>query len=98
MRTLKILKVVLLLGGMWIQPVAEVSAATLDPALFSVQERGFGGHKGGHGKGQLRGAGNQQFVPPEKGGRGQLTEEERRQLHRDLDKANREIYGGRRGR
>jgi hypothetical protein len=28
----------------------------------------------------------------EKGHKGRLTEEERRELHRDLDRANREIY------
>ena len=35
-------------------------------------------------------------VPPERGqrGDGRLTEEERRDLHRDLDRANREIYKG----
>ena len=34
---------------------------------------------------------------PERGprGDGRLTEEERRELHRDLDRANREIYKGR---
>jgi hypothetical protein len=30
--------------------------------------------------------------PPERPQRGRLTEEERRELHRDLDKANRELY------
>lgn len=37
--------------------------------------------------------------PPERApqrGDGRLTEEERRNLHRDLDRANREIYKGRR--
>lgn len=100
MRTKKILMAVLLLGGgLSMLSAAGVQAATFDGALFSVQDRGFG-HKGGHGKSQFREAGNSRFVPPDKGGRrqGQLTEEERRQLHRDLDKANREIYGGRRGR
>ena len=37
-------------------------------------------------------------VPPERGqrGDGRLTDEERRDLHRDLDRANREIYKGQR--
>jgi hypothetical protein len=29
---------------------------------------------------------------PDKDNRGRLTQEERRELHRDLDRANREIY------
>jgi hypothetical protein len=98
-KTKFLMAVVLLGGGLSIQPVAAVRAATLDGLVFSAQDRGFGGHKGGQGKGQFREAGRSQLAPPAKGGRapGQLTEEERRQLHRDLDKANREIYGGRRG-
>lgn len=97
MRTMKILWAVLLMSsGLSIQPAV---ADPFDGALFSVQDRGFGGHKGGQDKRQFREARSPQFVPPDKGhGRGQLTEEERRQLHRDLDKANREIYGSRRGR
>ena len=33
--------------------------------------------------------------PPERRPDGRLTDEERRNLHRDLDRANREIYKGR---
>lgn len=33
--------------------------------------------------------------PPERGG-GRMTDQERRDLHRDLDRANRELYKGRR--
>lgn len=97
MRTMKILLVVFMLSsGLSIQPAV---AGVFDGALFSVQDRGFGGHKGGQDKRQFREARSSQFVPPDKGrARGQLTEDERRQLHRDLDKANREIYGGKRGR
>jgi hypothetical protein len=97
MRTIKILLGILLLnGGLSVTPVI---AGVFDGAMFSVQERGFGGQKGGHDKRQFRDARSPQFVPPDKGrARGQLTEDERRQLHRDLDKANREIYGGNRGR
>lgn len=36
-----------------------------------------------------------QRVEPEKRKPGRLTQEERRELHRDLDRANREIYRGR---
>jgi hypothetical protein len=97
MRT--IIVVLLLSGGLSIQPASVAWAGSFDGAMFSVQERGFGGHKGGQDKRQFRETRTPQFVPPDKGrARGQLTEDERRQLHRDLDKANREIYGSRRGR
>ena len=97
MRTIKILLGVMLLsGGLSNQPAV---AGVFDGATFSVQDRGFGGHKGGPGKSQFREARSPQVVPQDKArARGQLTEDERRQLHRDLDKANREIYGGNRGR
>ncbi|MEQ1776114.1 MAG: hypothetical protein ABL891_20235 [Burkholderiales bacterium] len=100
MRTMKILLGVLLLsGGLSIQPVSVAWAGMFDGALFSVQDRGFGGHKSGQDKRPFREARSSQVVPPDQGrARGHLSEEERRQLHRDLDKANREIYGGKRGR
>jgi hypothetical protein len=100
MRTRKILVgVVLLSSALSMLPAAVAWAGMFDGATFSVQDRGFGGHKGGQDKRQFREARPAQFVPPDKGrARGQLTEDERRQLHRDLDKANREIYGGNRGR
>jgi len=98
MRTRKILVLCLMLGsGLSLQPASVAWAGMFDGALFSVQDRGFGGHKNGLDKRQFRESRSVQLPPPDKGrGRGQLTEEERRQLHRDLDKANREIYGGRR--
>ena len=100
MRSMKFLLGVLLLNsGLSIQPVSVAWAGGFDGAMFSVQDRGFSGHKGGQDRRQFRESRPAQFVPPDKGrARGQLTEDERRQLHRDLDKANREIYGGRRGR
>ncbi len=100
MRTIKILLGVLLLGGgLSLQPVSVAWAGTFDGAVFSIQDRGFEGRKGGQDKRQFREARSSQAVQPDKGRvRGQLTEDERRQLHRDLDKANREIYGGNRGR
>ncbi len=49
-------------------------------------------------KRQVRDVRNAQQPPPQERPRGHLTEEERRQLHRDLDKANRELYGGNRRR
>jgi hypothetical protein len=103
MRTIKILLGVLLLsGGLSILPASVAWAGVIDGAMFSVQDRGFGGHKGGQDRQdrrQFREARPAQHASSDKGrARGQLTEDERRQLHRDLDKANREIYGGRRGR
>lgn len=100
MRTIKILTGVMLLSsGLSMLPASVAWAGSFDGTLFSVQDRGFGGHNGGQGKNQLREARTPQPVPPDKGrARGQLTEDERRQLHRDLDKANREIYGSKRGR
>ena len=62
-------------------------------------------------KRQFRDARNPQFAPPvqsvpqqvrqqppnaQNTQRGQMSEDERRQLHRDLDKANRELYAPRR--
>ena len=100
MRTIKtVTGVVLLSSGLSMLPASFARAGVFDGAMFSVQDRGFGGHKGGSGKSQFREARTAQSAPPEKErARGQLTEDERRQLHRDLDKANREIYGGKRGR
>ncbi len=104
MRAIKILTgVVLLSSGLSMLPASVAWAGSFDGAMFSVQDRGFGGHKGGQTGGQdkrqFREARPPQPVPPDKGrARGQLTEDERRQLHRDLDKANREIYGSKRDR
>ena len=75
-------------------------AASFDGATFSVQNTDFGGARGGDGgndKRQFREARNvPQPVPQptKERARGQLTEDERRQLHRDLDKARRELYSG----
>lgn len=69
---------------------------------YGVQQPGAGAHKGAYGAPQgrpVRDAGGPPPVQP--AGRPQgahMTEEQRRQLHRDLDKANREIYGVPRGR
>jgi hypothetical protein len=55
-----------------------------------AQEQGGRPTKNGQGQ-PLRGERNQRGEPL-KGHKGRLTEEERRQLQRDLDRANREIY------
>lgn len=101
---MKTLMAVLMLGGVLsIEPTAVVWAGPFEGALYSAQYstqyQGNGAAKG-HDRRQVRDARNAQPLPqpPRERPRGQLTEEERRQLHRDLDKANRELYGGNRRR
>jgi len=55
-----------------------------------VQEQGARQTKKAPGQ-SLRGQ-RDQHGQPVKGHKGRLTDEERRELHRDLDRANREIY------
>lgn len=94
---MKTLMAVLILGGvMSAAPVHVTWAGSFDGALFSVQ---YQGGPPGHDKRQpLRDANNLRPGPQQPGQpqRGQLTPDERRQLHRDLDKANRELYSGNR--
>ena len=92
--------VLLLSSGLSIAPSSVAWAGTLDGVVFSMQDQGFDGRKGvRQDRRASRDVQPSQFVPPDKGrARGQMTDEERRQLHRDLDKANREIYGAHRGR
>jgi hypothetical protein len=102
--TMKTLMAVLMLGGVLsIQPAV---AGRFDGMPFSVQDRGYGGARGGYGgygqdRRQYRDTRAAQPPPQYQRGerpRGQFTEEERRQFHRDLDKANRELYRGNRRR
>jgi hypothetical protein len=77
---------------------------TMDTALagsfdrgFYVQDRSGFSHSNGKGKRFVR-----EERPPRAGRSvkrvpSRLSDEERRQLHRDLDKANRELYRERRG-
>ncbi len=101
---MKTLLTVLSLGSVLsMQPGAAVHAGPFDGAVLSVQYGGAGhpgAGKGVDGRQSFREAGNAQPVPqpPRERPRGQLTEDERRQLHRDLDKANRELYSGNRRR
>lgn len=105
---MKTLMAVLILGGVLsMQSVSVVWAGPFDGALFNAQYRSqyqdYGGAKGGYGgqdRRQVRDARNAQPLPqPQRErSRDQLTEDERRQLHRDLDKANRELYSGNRRR
>ncbi len=96
---MKTLIAVLMLSGMLSMQPAIVVAGRFDGAPLSVQDRGFGAG-GGHDRRQVRETRSAQPLPqpPRERARGQLTEDERRQLHRDLDKANRELYGGNRRR
>ena len=78
-----------------------VTVALLAPALAAARDMrpGFGGRVEEQGARQVKKAPG---PPPHgernqrgehfKGHKGRLTEEERRELHRDLDRANREIY------
>lgn len=105
---MKTLMAVLMLGGvMSMEPAAVAWAGPFDGALFSAQYQGGGrggyggpGGPGGVDRRQFRDARNAQHPPqqPREMPRGQLTPDERRQLHRDLDKANRELYSGNRRR
>lgn len=83
---------VLMLGGVLSMPAV---AAVFDGVTFSVQDRGFGGKGGREGR-PVREVRQTPPAPPAERPRGQMTDEERRQLHRDLDKANRELYRGKR--
>ena len=101
---MKTLVAVLMLGGVLsMAPTAVGWAGPFDGALYgaqySTQYQGNPAAKG-HDKRQVRDVRNAQPQPhpPRERPRGHLTEEERRQLHRDLDKANRELYGGNRRR
>ena len=59
---------------------------------FGVWLQAQGGQHTKKGPGQsLRGERDKRGEP-DKGHKGRLTEEERRELNRDLDRANREIY------
>ena len=83
---------------------AAVASAALSASLVHVQAQAQG-HPG-QDRRQVREVRNPHTVPaapppaqvaPPRGGRGgQMSDEERRQLHRDLDKANRELYVPRR--
>ncbi len=78
-----------------------VAAALLAPGLTAARDMrpGFGARVQDQGAGQAKKAPDQ---PPRgegqqraghfKGQKGRLTEEERRELHRDLERANRDIY------
>ena len=74
--------------------LAGPAAAAWGPPGFDVQAQG-----GGRGRGQERAQPGRDYRPerrPERDERrDRLNDDERRALHRDLDKANRELYQGR---
>ncbi len=93
--------VLMLCGVLSMGSGAVARAGPFDGALFSTQSQGSGESRGSsHDKQPFRDARNAQQPPQQPRGvpRGQLTPDERRQLHRDLDKANRELYSGNRRR
>ncbi|MBM3342677.1 MAG: hypothetical protein FJY56_11295 [Betaproteobacteria bacterium] len=87
---MKIRMAILLLGGMLVmQPV---TASSLEGIAFSLQAQGAG--KGQRNEGR---APREVRTPPApQPQRGQLSAEDRRQLQRDVEKANRELYRGKR--
>jgi hypothetical protein len=100
--TMKFLLAVLLVGGASsIIPVSATWAGVFDGPVILAQN---GGNSGGRGNRSGREAQPPRDTrvarpPPQPQaprGRGQMSEEQRQQLHRDLDRANRELYRGRR--
>jgi hypothetical protein len=73
-------------GLLLAQPAAEAREFRPGPRLQAQEQ-----HKRA-GAPERRDRDRFQRVEPEKRKPGRLTQEERRELHRDLDRANREIY------
>lgn len=80
-----------------------VMAASAVPLLAESRDRGFNPTLQAQGQQTKKGPGDfqrggrdfrreKEVRPREERQTGRMTEEERRQLHRDLDRANREIY------
>ncbi len=90
---MKFLMAVLMLGSVLSMPAA---ADVFGGAIITVQDRGAGGKGGREGRPMREARPVQVAPPPREQPRGQMTQEERQQLHRDLDKANRELYRGKR--
>ena len=86
----------------WVRRMLAVAAVIAQAALAAGPPGGFHGQRPGPMQGpqpnrfQQRDLGRQP-MPPQRDQRadGRMSEEERRNLHRDLDRANREIYKGR---
>ena len=80
-----------------------VMAASTVPLLAEARDRGFNPILQAQGQQTKKGPGNfqrggrdfrreKEMRPRDERQPGRMTEEERRELHRDLDRANREIY------
>jgi len=92
---MKTLLAVLILGGTL--AAGPAVAGSYGGGFYAQDKSGFAYSKG-QGKRYERVERPQRSGPPDRGTPGRLTDDERRQLHRDLDKANRELYRGRRDR
>lgn len=95
---MKIWMTLLLLGGALCLQSAPAPAQAYDGFTFSMQDRGGGG---GRREARQEARDTRAAPPPappvqRERTRGQLSDEDRRQLHRDLEKANRELYRGKR--
>lgn len=86
---------VLVLGGVTVMGPA---AAGSYRGGFYVQDKGGFAYSKDQGKRYVRESRPPRVEPSGKRGSGRLTDDERQQLRRDLDKANRELYRGRRER
>lgn len=92
---MKIWMTLLMLGGALCLQSVPAPAQAYDGVTFSMQDRGGGGGRR-EARQPARDTRVQPPAPPVQRARGQLSDEDRRQLHRDLEKANRELYRGKR--
>jgi hypothetical protein len=93
---MKIFGVVMLaLAAVLSQPVAAAPWRDHGGMRFDVQAQQRQRPGGGYQRQQPQRDYRQPERQPERRPDGRLTDEERRNLHRDLDRANREIYKGR---
>jgi hypothetical protein len=84
----------------WLRMALAVSALVAQAGFAAGPPGGFHGQRQGQGPApnqfQQRDYGRQQMAPQrDQRADGRMSEEDRRNLHRDLDRANREIYKGR---
>ncbi len=99
---MKFLMAVLTLSGvMSMLPVSAAWAGIFDGAVITAQNGAYGGGRGNRGGREAQPPRETRVArpPPQPQapqGRGQMSEEQRQQLRRDLDRANRELYRGRR--
>lgn len=99
--TMRSLMAAVMLGGVLsILPVTTAWAGIFDSPVFTAQSGGNGGSRSNRGGREAQPPRVARPPPPPQPqaprGHGQMSEEQRQQLHRDLDRANRELYRGRR--